>query len=113
MLLSIARADHVFWVKRVLDGFVGKTNISEKEVADHFSCRLGKWYYSENGQKFKNDTTFRELEPIHQQVHIVGKSILSDVEKRNMRNAQKSAQDLLVLRTKVLQNLLELRNKIS
>ena len=113
VLLSIARADHVFWVKRVLDGFVGKTHLSEKEVADHFSCRLGKWYYSENGQKFRNDSTFIELEPIHQQVHTVGKSILVDVEKRNMRNAQKSAQDLYVLRTKVLKNLLELRNKIS
>lgn len=113
VLLSIARADHVFWVKRVLDGLVGKINISENEVADHFSCRLGKWYYSDNGQKFKSDATFRELELIHQQVHTVGKSILIDIEKRNIRSAQKSAQDLLVLRTKVLQNLLELRNKIS
>lgn len=113
VLLSIARADHVFWVKRVLDGFVGKININEKEVADHYSCRLGKWYYGPKGQKFSSDNVFIRLEDVHQQVHTLGKSILADVSRGNTKTAGRNANELIELRGKVMRSLLDLRNKIS
>lgn len=113
VLLSIARADHVFWVKRVLDGFVGKININEKEVADHYSCRLGKWYYGAKGQKFSSENVFIRLEEVHQQVHTLGKSILADVSKGNTKTAGRNANELIELRGRVMRSLLDLRNKIS
>lgn len=111
--LSIARADHVLWVKKVLDGFVGKINLSDSELSDHISCRLGKWYYGAKGQAFKNEPTFVRLESIHKQVHSLGKSIAADVSRGNLKAAAKNASELKEARNRVMSSLLELRHTIE
>jgi methyl-accepting chemotaxis protein len=43
-VLHCAKSDHLLWKKRLNSMLVGATKLTESELSDHRSCRLGKWY---------------------------------------------------------------------
>ncbi|MDA9521425.1 chemotaxis protein [Bradyrhizobium sp. CCBAU 11434] len=69
----LAKADHVIWKKRLADMAVGRTTLKVDELADHHSCRLGKWYYGEGSLAMRNHRSFGLLERPHAEVHEHGK----------------------------------------
>ncbi|MGJ5177061.1 methyl-accepting chemotaxis protein [Bradyrhizobium oligotrophicum] len=72
-IVKLAKADHVIWKKRLVDMSVGRLQLRADELSDHHTCRLGKWYYGEGGQRFAGDPAFRSLERPHEAVHRHGK----------------------------------------
>jgi methyl-accepting chemotaxis protein len=72
-VVRLAKADHVIWKKRLVDMSVGRLQLKADELSDHHTCRLGKWYYGEGGQRFAGDSAFRALERPHEAVHRHGK----------------------------------------
>ncbi|MGJ4925991.1 methyl-accepting chemotaxis protein [Bradyrhizobium sp. HKCCYLS2038] len=72
-VIRLAKADHVIWKKRLVDMSVGRLQLKADELSDHHTCRLGKWYYGEAGQRFAGDSAFRRLERPHEAVHRHGK----------------------------------------
>jgi methyl-accepting chemotaxis protein len=69
----LAKADHVIWKKRLADMAVGRTKLKADELADHHSCRLGKWYYGDASRDLRGHHAFVALETPHAQVHAHGK----------------------------------------
>ena len=68
-VLRLAKADHVAWKKRLSDMLVGRASLDAEELADHYSCRLGKWYYSDQAAPCRSHPAFAALEPVHEAVH--------------------------------------------
>jgi len=68
-VVRLAKADHVIWKKQVADIIAGFTHLSSKELHDHHSCRLGRWYYSDQASAFKKFPLFAKLEEPHKRVH--------------------------------------------
>ena len=75
-VLYLAKSDHMLWKKRLSQMLVGKTGLTESEVTDHHSCRLGKWYYGEGSTPYKNNDAFKGLENPHMRVHTAAKDIV-------------------------------------
>jgi methyl-accepting chemotaxis protein len=75
-VLFLAKSDHMLWKKRLAQMLVGKTGLTESEVTDHHSCRLGKWYYGDGKACYGQDPHFQELENPHARVHIAAKEIV-------------------------------------
>lgn len=73
-IVRLAKADHVIWKKKLADMLVGRVSLQEDELADHHSCRLGKWYYSDLAADFRHHRAFAELEGPHEEVHAHGKA---------------------------------------
>lgn len=71
-ILRLAKADHVIWKKRLSDLFTGRVSLKPDELADHHSCRLGKWYYSAEAASYRNSPDFVALEAPHASVHAAG-----------------------------------------
>jgi methyl-accepting chemotaxis protein len=69
----LAKADHVLWKKRLADMAVGRVSLRADELADHHSCRLGKWYYGEGSASYRGKPAFVALECPHEAVHQHGK----------------------------------------
>lgn len=69
----LAKADHVIWKKRLADMAVGRATLKADELADHHSCRLGKWYYGDASRDSRNHRAFAMLEKPHALVHQHGK----------------------------------------
>jgi len=72
-IVRLAKADHVIWKKRLADMAVGRETLKAAELADHRSCRLGKWYYSDAAAEFRDRAEFQALESPHALVHEHGK----------------------------------------
>ncbi len=78
--IRIAKSDHIVWKKRLANMMVGREALRPDELASHMSCRLGKWYYGEEGTALSHIGAYKELEGPHKIVHDCG---IKAVEKFN------------------------------
>lgn len=67
--INLAKSDHVIWKKRLYSMAAGHAKLDPNALADHTSCRLGKWYYSDASSPYKNMQAFKDIEKAHIEVH--------------------------------------------
>ena len=72
-VIHLAKSDHVLWKKRVAAMLAGRLSLKSEELADHHSCRLGKWYDQVSDRTMLDNPAFRDLVDPHQAVHAHGK----------------------------------------
>jgi len=72
-VLHRAKSDHNLWKKGLSEMLVGLNNLTEDELADHHSCRLGKWYSAISDAAIKEHPAYQALEKPHADVHTHGK----------------------------------------
>ena len=68
VFMSLAKIDHVLWkANSYLSVYEHKPAF---KFVDHHNCRLGKWYFEGNGQKyFSNTPSYEKLNEPHAGVH--------------------------------------------
>lgn len=71
-VLYRAKSDHFLWKKRLAELMSGLKTLDPNELADHHSCRLGKWYDNIDDPWFLNDEDFKALVAPHKMVHEAG-----------------------------------------
>lgn len=76
--IETVKLDHVNWKNQVYEAIVSENNIEPSSMADHTSCRLGKWYDSGDGkQKFSNLASYGALNKPHETVHREGRAAIA------------------------------------
>lgn len=70
--IHVAKSDHMIWRKRLAEMVAGREKLDPKELADHTSCRLGKWYRAVEDAGLTGHPAFVELETPHREVHAAG-----------------------------------------
>lgn len=68
-VIKLAQSDHVLWKKRLANMVIGREGLKAEELADHHTCRLGKWYDKVEDPKYKNNPIFQKLVEPHKLVH--------------------------------------------
>ena len=76
-LCEMAKIDHVFFKKRVVDTLIGRDGWKAEEVPDHHGCRLGKWYDALQRPEYKALPAYARLVDPHQRVHAAGRAALA------------------------------------
>ncbi|MGE0489534.1 MAG: CZB domain-containing protein [Vulcanimicrobiota bacterium] len=71
-VVQLAKSDHVIWKKRLAMMAVGQLQLDPKELADHHSCRLGRWYDQQCDRRLTGHPAFAALADPHQRVHAHG-----------------------------------------
>lgn len=71
-VIHLAKSDHMIWRRRLAEMLAGRTTLNPNELADHRSCRLGKWYYGVQDPAITSHPAFRAMEDAHEQVHHLG-----------------------------------------
>lgn len=71
-VIKLAQSDHVIWKKRLANMVIGREGLKANELADHHSCRLGKWYDQVTDPSYTSNPSFRELIAPHERVHKYG-----------------------------------------
>lgn len=72
-VLYRAKSDHILWKKRLASLICGLSSLSESELSDHHSCRLGKWWNIAKSENPNNSKNFLAIENPHRLVHEYGK----------------------------------------
>lgn len=71
--VQTVKLDHLVWKINVYKAIRAQAHERASEFADHHQCRLGKWYYEGDGQKYyAGFPEFKKLEAPHAKVHESG-----------------------------------------
>lgn len=68
-IIEVFKTDHLVWKWRVYNTFLGYEKLDPGKLADYKSCRLGRWYYGNEGKKYSSLKEFKDMEESHQKVH--------------------------------------------
>lgn len=103
-VVRLAKIDHLLWKSRLFSVHAGRLHLRPDELADHHSCRLGKWYYSDAGREYASHPAYLALEASHARVHAAGIAAArayaaGDVETgvRQLEELEKASDEVLQL----------------
>lgn len=107
-VVKLAQSDHVIWKKRLANMVSGREGLNPDELADHHSCRLGKWYDAVQDTCYTQNADFKQLVDPHQKVHAHGIQAVRYYNDGNMSAAleeiakvEDASKDVLALLTKL------------
>jgi methyl-accepting chemotaxis protein len=86
LFANMAKLDHMIFksssYSTVLDGKV------DKNLSDHLTCNLGRWYGEEGKQLFSHSSAFSAIEKPHATIHGNIKKAMELLERGNATNAE-------------------------
>lgn len=109
-IVKFAQSDHVLWKKRLANMVIGKEGLNEHELADHHSCRLGKWYDNVDNVDYLNNADFKTLLKPHEKVHAHGITAVKLFNDGKMDEALKEIEKVEEYSKDVLQLLSQLED---
>ena len=71
-VIYAAKSDHMIWMRKLAQMLAGRAALDPTELADHHSCRLGKWYDEQHDPEFVEQPEWRALIEPHREVHEAG-----------------------------------------
>lgn len=92
-VLHCAKSDHLLWKKRLNSMLVGASKLSESELSDHRSCRLGKWYETAR-QDYRHIPAFQAIEAPHAKVHECGKRAALLCSQGDLDGAEAAVEEM-------------------
>ena len=112
-VLYRAKSDHMIWKKRLAALLSGLSELSEHELADHHSCRLGKWWDGEIGNEISSLASFKAIEAPHRAVHASGRRAAELYNRGDKAGAQQAYLEMERASEDVIQRLDELISKLE
>jgi len=107
-VLYRGKSDHCLWKKHLSEMLVGLNNLTANELADHHSCRLGKWYGAVTDDAIKEHPAYQALEKPHADVHKFGKQAATQFANGDRLGALESITEMESASVEVVRLLDEL-----
>lgn len=107
-LVQMAKIDHVFFKKSIVDVVLGRTQTTAAELPDHHGCRLGKWYDTIDIKEIREHGAFQAIIEPHAQFHNTAKQIVDAKNAGDMRTAFRELETLEAASKQVIGCLEEL-----
>ncbi len=108
-IFDIAKTDHLVWVEYIVQFLKNKKNLKENELANHYQCRFGKWYYSSDSNEFKNYEVFKQIEEPHKKIHEIGSEIVKLKNQGKSKEAWEKFEELKQISEIIQKHLLSLK----
>ncbi len=67
LFATLVKVDHIIFKSTSYSTVINSN--ADKKFVDHKNCRMGKWYTGIGQEKFGHTKAFREMDPIHANVH--------------------------------------------
>lgn len=112
-VIKLAQSDHVLWKKRLANMVAGREGLNADELADHHSCRLGKWYDQVTDPLYKDNPLFVELLNPHKLVHKHGIEAVKLYNQHKTREAMEEIDLVEQASSEVLRLLAELEKSVQ
>jgi len=111
MTIQRAKSDHVIWKKKLAEMVIGRARLNPDELADHHSCRLGKWYDNIDDPAIKNHPSFKAMTKPHEAVHKHGIEAARLYQNGDIDGALRSIAEVAEASKDVLKYLEDLTNR--
>ena len=95
LFVTLVKVDHIIFKHNVYGAILNEDEERASKIADHHSCRMGKWYYEGDGKKlFSNTQSYKTMETPHAAVHTAALNTLHCA--KNHTCLQKENFDIIV-----------------
>jgi methyl-accepting chemotaxis protein len=81
-------------VNRIASHLNGVAKLDADKLADHTSCRLGRWYYGQGKATCGDVHSFKAMEDPHKHIHAIGKEIVQAHDSGDKEQARRLFEDL-------------------
>lgn len=109
--LELGKTDHLLWTWRVYNMILGFEHLKSAEVGNHHDCRLGHWVESQDSEKCRSLSKFKQLETPHRQVHDLAREAALVYEQGDVAKAEQVLERMGQASEKVVNILNELQNQ--
>lgn len=113
LVVHLAKSDHMLWRKRLAEMLVGKLSLNPEELANHHSCRLGKWYYAIQDTSIRSLPAFIQMEAPHRAVHEHGIKAAELYRNKDIAGAISEVREVAAASVHVMQKLEEITATVS
>lgn len=108
-----AKSDHMIWMRKLAQMLAGRAVLDPNELADHHSCRLGKWYDAQKDTSLTHLPEWRALEAPHSRVHASGIDAARLFNQGNLEGAVSAVQKANDASKEVMRLLTEIGHKVG
>lgn len=92
--IEICMTDHLVWRWRVYNMILGYETLSEQEVGNHHTCRLGKWCDHAEFEDQNMCEAISQMEKPHEELHEYAKKAIRAYNNGNKELAEKILNDI-------------------
>lgn len=68
LFTTLVKVDHIIFKSSAYSAVLNSN--AQKQFVDHKNCRMGKWYLGIGKEKFGNMKSFKEMDEVHEKVHL-------------------------------------------
>lgn len=86
-----AKSAHLKFMYNVYNHYM---NNKYTTLATHKTCAFGKFYYNLGQKLFSHDKLFKDIEPVHENVHTLGHIIMDQIENNDRQAAYQTLLEL-------------------
>ena len=94
MILDLAKTDHRIFVDKIGSCLNNELALDPSKLADHRSCRFGKWYQTEGREKCGNLGSFKAIDEPHAKIHAMAKEAVAAHNAGDKARAAKMYGDM-------------------
>lgn len=111
--LETVKLDHVVWKSQVYNCLWSGNHSACDSMADHTSCRLGKWYLEGDGyEKYRNLSAYQKIQDPHRAVHANGFKAMEAGQQGNHEQMLSALAAMETASERVIQHITELEEQI-
>ena len=70
--IHAAKSDHLIWMRKLAQMAAGRATLKPTELADHHTCRLGRWFDAQPAGELTAHPAWQALKKPHELVHSAG-----------------------------------------
>ena len=111
-MMEIYKTDHLVWKWRIYNMFLGYDKLDAERIADYKDCRLGKWYYGIECDKFKDLKEFKAMEEPHKKLHETAREAIIAFNAGDISKADKCLETMDIYSEQVFKSLDTLKKVI-
>ncbi|MGE5506753.1 MAG: cache domain-containing protein [Actinomycetota bacterium] len=111
-VIEVAKNDHVRFKRSVIDAMMDRSDVTSDRLADHHTCRLGRWYDGIEDATIRNHPAYARLLDPHQRVHAHGRRALDLHAEGRIEEALAEVEHLNAASAEVIALLDDLANAL-
>jgi len=92
-IIEIAKNDHINFKSKIIETIAGELNQKSTDLANHHTCRLGKWYDTASAE-IKAMQSYKDIQDPHRTIHALGIEILQLHENRKTDTALAKMEEM-------------------
>jgi methyl-accepting chemotaxis protein len=105
VILDLAKNDHRLFVSKIRSALSNRNSLDPAQLANHHTCRFGKWYDTDGKAVCGHLPSFREIDAPHERIHALAKEAVAAANGGNDSKARQLFDEVEKLSHIVVKNL--------